>query len=105
MAIVRMKLEDIPPLTREQKIRLRRLARQPDSKIDFSEIPELTDEWFEKARAAAKAAARPKPNKEPVALRLDADVLAWFRSQGKGYQSQINAILRAYTEAHSARTK
>jgi len=102
MAIVRLKSGDIPPLTRERKTRLRQLARRPDSEIDFSDIPELDEDWFRRARAAARAAVQPK---EPVALRLDADVLAWFRAQGKGYQSQINAILRAYTEAHGAKAK
>lgn len=40
------------------------------------------------------------PPKEQITLRLDADVLKWFRSRGSGYQTQINALLRAFMEAH-----
>ena len=40
------------------------------------------------------------PRKTQIALRVDGDVLAWFKAQGKGYQSRINALLRAYMEAH-----
>ena len=41
----------------------------------------------------------PVPGKAPISLRLDADVLAWFKAQGPGYQTRINAILRAYKDA------
>jgi len=40
------------------------------------------------------------PRKTQIALRIDKDVLAWFKAQGKGYQTRINALLRAYMEAH-----
>jgi uncharacterized protein (DUF4415 family) len=40
------------------------------------------------------------PPKQPVTLRLDADVLTWFKSQGQGYQTRINKLLRSYMEAH-----
>jgi uncharacterized protein (DUF4415 family) len=40
------------------------------------------------------------PGKESVTLRVDQDVLDWFRKQGKGYQTRMNAVLRAYKEAH-----
>ena len=47
-------------------------------------------------------AALPKPrHKAPMTLRLDADMLGWFRAQGKGYQTRINAILRRYFEQHT----
>ncbi|MDB5594588.1 MAG: hypothetical protein JWM36_1549 [Hyphomicrobiales bacterium] len=55
--------------------------------------PPLTDnEWM---RAAVR-----QPLKVPVGLKLDDDVLDWFKSQGRGYQTRINAILRRYVEAH-----
>lgn len=75
-----------------------RLRDQRDEDIDFSDIPELTPEAF--ARAVARRGMRPVPRKEQVTLRLDADVLAWFKSQGKGYQTRINDLLRAFVEAH-----
>lgn len=42
--------------------------------------------------------------KTPVSIRLDPDVLAFFKAQGKGYQTRINAVLRAYMEAQSRST-
>lgn len=65
-----------------------------DEDIDYSDIPELDDDFFKNAKVVIS------PGKKPVALRLDADVLEWMKAQGKGYQSRINAILRAYYEAH-----
>lgn len=54
--------------------------------------------WLGAAHRAV-AAATAKPRKQPVALRLDADLVDWFRAQGPGYQTRINAILRAYRDA------
>jgi uncharacterized protein (DUF4415 family) len=72
-----------------------------DEDIDLSDIPEVTPEMF--ARAIARRGLKPIPRKQQVTLRLDADVLDWFRAQGRGYQTQINALLRAYVEAHRSR--
>src|SRR3954465_10102805 len=47
----------------------------------------------------SKAEVQPAPGKKPVTLRLDADVLKWFKSRGKGYQTRINAVLRSYKRA------
>jgi uncharacterized protein (DUF4415 family) len=69
--------------------------RVNDESIDYSEIPEL-DETFWK-----NAVVEYPERKKPVTLRLDADILEWFRSTGKGYQTRINAVLRSYYEAHS----
>jgi uncharacterized protein (DUF4415 family) len=66
------------------------LAALPDEDIDYSEIPELDDAFFRNARLVMPA------GKRQVTLRIDADVLDWFRAQGKGYQSRMNAVLRAY---------
>lgn len=69
-----------------------------DQEIDFSEIPELTPEMF--ARSIVRRGMKPVIRKAQLTLRLDQDVLDWFRLQGRGYQTQINSLLRAYMEAH-----
>lgn len=61
----------------------------PDSETDTSEIAEIKD-W-----SHAFMGKFYKPVKRPVSLRLDADVLAWIKSQGKGYQTRINRLLRS----------
>lgn len=68
-----------------------------DEEIDTSDIAPLDKEFFVDAELRL-----PQP-KELITLRLDHDVLAWFRNSGKGYQTRINAILRAYIEAHRKR--
>ncbi|MDR5762465.1 MULTISPECIES: BrnA antitoxin family protein [unclassified Caballeronia] len=67
----------------------KRLARMTDADIDYSDIPKLDDAFFEQAELHV-------PPKQAVTMRLDADVLEWFRQQGKGYQTRINRLLRAY---------
>ena len=78
------------PLTAKQKAVLRKInAKQDagdDSDIDFSDIPELTEEQL----ASAK-----RPARRLVAARLDRDVMEWLQSFGPGYSSRINAILRS----------
>ena len=66
-----------------------------DEEIDFSDIPELGEDFF---RNATLRLPRPKAQ---VCIRLDRDVLDWFKAQGRGYQTKINAILKAFKEAHS----
>jgi uncharacterized protein (DUF4415 family) len=63
-----------------------------DADIDYSDIPALGREFFKKARAAWP------PPKQQLTVRLDADVLAWLKSNGRGYQTRINHILRAAME-------
>lgn len=75
-----------------------RLKSMTDEDIDFSDIPEITPEMF--ARAVVRDGLKVEPVKEQITLRIDSDVLAWFRAQGRGYQTRINALLRAYMEAH-----
>jgi uncharacterized protein (DUF4415 family) len=79
--------------TKESRTNWRKLAAQPDDKIDTSDIPELDADFF---RAAS---VRLPKGKQLVSLRIDADVLDWFKRQGKGYQTKINAVLRAYVHA------
>jgi uncharacterized protein (DUF4415 family) len=70
----------------------RRLDRTP---IDYSDIPPLSDEFFKRAAAALP------PVKEQLTIRLDADVLQWLKSTGKGYHTRINRILRAAMESQA----
>lgn len=82
------------PLTSELQAELEALAARPDGELDTSDIPEVRD-WSDGVRGAFY-----KPIKKPVALRLDADLLDWFRRQGPGYQTRINAALREFVERH-----
>ena len=69
-----------------------------DEDIVFDEdAPEVTPKMFAEAIAYR---AKPVTSKQRVTLRLDADVLSWFKAQGKGYQTRINALLRAHMDAH-----
>ena len=79
------------PLTKKQKAEIQALSELLDSKIDHSDIPSLSDEFWK------NAVSNPfyKPTKTSTTVRVDSDVLAWLKSQGKGYQTRINAILRA----------
>jgi uncharacterized protein (DUF4415 family) len=88
--IVSYKLETLPPLTQRQRADLKALAARPDSEIDTSDIPEMTDEQWKNARRGHFY----RPLKRQITARVDADVLDWLKAQGKGYQSRINAILR-----------
>jgi uncharacterized protein (DUF4415 family) len=83
-------LDTLPPLTKERRERLERLAAMPDDQINYDDIPKLTDAQL----AEMKRAEYYRPIKKQITARLDADVLAWLKSQGKGYQSRMNAILR-----------
>ena len=62
-----------------------------------SEHPEASMNHI--VRGIARRGLKPAPPKASISLRLDADVLEWLKSQGPGYQTRINAILRAYKEA------
>ena len=69
------------------------LASESDKGIDFSDIPRLGPAFWRKTRL------RLPQKKDSVTLRLDHDVLTWFRRSGQGYQTRINAVLRSYIEA------
>ncbi len=84
-------LNNLPPLTDEEHATLRALANKPDSEIDCSDIPELTEEQLAKF---VRRNQMYKPVKQATTVRLDADVLLWLKSQGKGYQTRMNSILR-----------
>ena len=77
-------------MTLARRRKLAALAERPDSEIDFSDIPPLTDKFWE------NAVRNPfyRPVKQQLTVRLDADVVAWLRMQGKGYQTRLNSVLR-----------
>jgi uncharacterized protein (DUF4415 family) len=75
---------------------LTRVDALGDEEIDYSEIPDLSALGEEFWKKAVVKRAEPKAQ---VTIRLDREVLDWFKSQGRGYQSRINAVLRAYKEA------
>ena len=82
--------DTLPPLTEARKNNLARLNTLPDQQTDTHDLPELTD-----AQMAEMQRGRfYRPVKRQITARLDADVLAWLKSEGKGYQSRMNAILR-----------
>lgn len=83
-------LKTLPPLTEKDRAELRALAARPDSETDTSDIPELSRERW----AYAVRGGFYRPVKQQITARVDADVVAWLKSSGKGYQSRINAILR-----------
>ena len=68
-----------------------------DSDIDYSDIPPLGNEFFKRATVAWP------PTKQQLTIRLDADVLAWLKSYGRGYQTRINRILRVVMESQPPR--
>jgi uncharacterized protein (DUF4415 family) len=83
-------LARLDSLTEDEKAELEALKAMPDETIDTSELPPLTEAFWQ------NAVPNPfyKPTKTATTVRIDSDVLAWLRLQGKGYQSRINAILR-----------
>jgi uncharacterized protein (DUF4415 family) len=88
MAIVRYTSETVPKPAREDWERLDGLK---DEDIDYSDIPEVTD--FSKFRPWEQRQMF-KPVKVAVTCKLDADIVAWLKRDGKGYQTRLNAILR-----------
>ena len=73
----------------------KRLKEMSDKDINLDDIPELDDAFFKDAQLQL-------PNKQAVTMRLDSDVLEWFKKQGKGYQTRINQLLRKYMETHQS---
>lgn len=70
-----------------------RLSQMSDEDIETSDIPELDGDFFRRADLRL-------PAKQSVTLRVDSDVLDWFKSKGRGYQTRINKLLRQYMNAH-----
>jgi uncharacterized protein (DUF4415 family) len=71
---------------------LKALEALPDNEIDTRDIPEITDaDWKDR-----KVGGLYRPIKKSVTIRLDSDLLAWFKAKGRGYQTAINRALREY---------
>jgi len=95
-----MKKASSKPLAAQQKKELAALAALPDGKIDTREMPEVRD-W-----SNAKRGLFYRPMKQQLTLRLDADVVAWFKQHApKGYQTDINRALREHVERKARRAE
>ncbi len=79
------------PISKE---RLEEMKSIKDDDIDTSDIPELDERFWKEARLVM-----PQP-KTSISLRIDPEVLDWFKSLGRGYQTRMNAVLRSYMEVH-----
>ena len=69
-----------------------RVDAMTDEDIDISDIPPLDEEFFQ------HATLRMPRTKSTITIRVDTDILDWFKSYGKGYQTRMNAVLRMYME-------
>lgn len=78
--------------------REKQLLEMSDEEIDYSDIPPLDEEFFKNAKLVKR-----KPRTEQISIRIDTEVLEWFKEQakGKGYQTLINDVLRTYVQHHS----
>ena len=97
-----MKKGDSKPLAAKQRAELDALAARRDDQIDTSEMPEVSD-W-----SGAKRGLFYRPIKQQLTLRIDADVVAWFKDHapnGEGYQTKINRALREYVEQQESGRK
>lgn len=97
-----MKKTRSKPLTPSQKAEIKALAVLGDDQIDTTDIPEVTD-WSD-----AKRGLFYRPVKQQLTLRLDTDIVAWFREHapnGQGYQTDINRALREYVRQHEKQTR
>jgi len=80
-----------------------RIDKLEDKDIDFSDSPVITPEMF--ATTIVRKGLKLVPQKSQITLRMDTDVLEWFKTQGKGYQTRMNALLRAYMQAQKNHNK
>jgi uncharacterized protein (DUF4415 family) len=85
-------------MKRKSQTDWKRLEGTQDSKIDLSEIPEATSDFWKGAVIGRSG------NKLPITIQLDPDVVAFFKRKGKGYQTEINAVLRRYVETRRRQT-
>lgn len=82
-------------MSKASKTDWERLAKMDDQAIDTGDMPELGEDFFRRAELRV-------PVKQAVTIRLDADVLEWFRGHGTGYQTRINQLLRHYMQAQQS---
>ena len=86
------------PTITQSETNWERVRNMKDEDIDFSDIPRITPEMF--ANAVIRKNFKPITRKSQLTLRIDQDVIEFFKAQGRGYQTKINQLLRAYMEAH-----
>lgn len=86
-------------VSKKQAKELAALAAQPDEEIDLTDLPEALD-WD-----GAVVGKYYKPIKKSLTIRLDADVLAWLKSGGRGYQTRINSLLRSVMDTRTRRRR
>lgn len=84
-------------MSARQRAELAALARLPDSAVDTRDIPEMAD-WDE-----GEIGKFYRPRKRIVTIRLDVDVLAWFKSRSRKYQTAVNQVLREHVAKNSRR--
>jgi len=84
-------------LKNQSKTDWKRVDAAKDNDIDYTDIPELGDDFFEKANLI--------PSKQLVTIRLDSDVLLWLKRNGRGYQTRTNKILRTVMESQERTVK
>lgn len=87
-------------LTAAKRKRLAGLAKMPESSIDLSDIPEI-----KRLPSDAMIGKFYRPKKTSVTIRLDADVLAWLKATGEGYQTRVNAYLRRLMQGSARRSR
>jgi len=87
-------MKKMPKLNARMRKELAALDKLADSEIDTSDIPERT------VRGIRYKGLFYRTGKKSITIRLDADLLAWFKAQGRGYQSKMNRILREYFASH-----
>ena len=95
----RIRKPEVPTIGRADLARLRRMT---DAEIERTSPPELKNlpkDFWDSAELV------PAVVKEPISLRVDTDVLMWFRAEGPRYQSRMNAVLRSFMEAHQGRIR
>jgi uncharacterized protein (DUF4415 family) len=85
-----------PVTSRKSRTDWKRVDALKGGKINVSDSPELTPQMF--ARGVVRRGLKPVARKKLLTLRIDSDVVEWYKSQGAGYQTRINALLRAYME-------
>ena len=85
------------PTSKKSQTDFARLDKMKDEDIDYSDAPAITPEMF--AKSIVRRGLKPR-TKTQLTLRVDSDVLEWYKKQGHGYQTKINLLLRAYMQEH-----
>lgn len=84
-------------LRKKTKTDMHKLQSKQDSDIDYSDIAETTEDFWKNAKVVLPT------KKVPLSLRIDEDIIDWFKHKGRGYQTKINAVLRAYVNSKKKR--